>query len=163
MTIQWTCIETSKTVKIPENLASQARFAVTLKTPRTYIFQIEATNSKGLTAIAQTQVGVKGIDKGKPTAVIAGPERAIQGATITLSGAGSTSPNGKIQSYRWADVSDGGALIKDPVPATRKSEWTFKAADPGRYIVSLVVSDDKYDSEPVKYIVDVGRGACTRA
>ena len=152
--IRWTCLE-PKTLKIPPEYSSEARFRFTPRTPGTYLFQVEAINAKGQSAVAQTQIGVKDATQLKPTAVITGQERAVVGDRVVLSGAQSFSPNKKALSYRWADESEGGPKIKDPAPNGKKQEWTFKITEPGRHIVTLVVNDGSSDSEPGKFAIDV--------
>ena len=154
LTIRWTCLE-PKALKIPPEYSSEARFRFKPREPGTYIFQVEATNSKGLSTVAQTQIGVKDIAPLKPTAIISGPERATQGDKITLSGANSSSPSKKSLTYRWAEESEGGPKIKDLVPSSKKPEWTFKVAEPGRHVVSLVVNDGQLDSDPIRFNIDV--------
>ncbi len=152
--ILWTCLE-PKTLKIPPDRASAAAFTFATKTPGTYMFQIEVTNAKGLSATARTQVGVKDAAQLKPTAVITGQERASVGDTVKLSAAQSFSPNKTALTYRWADESDGGPKIKDPMPTTKKQDWTFKVTEPGRHLITLIVNDGSCDSEPSKFAVDV--------
>ena len=158
ITVRWTCLE-PKSLKIPTEFSSEPRFSFTPRTPGTYLFQVEATNEKGLSTVAQTQIGVKDVAQLKPTAVITGPERAVVGEKIVLSGATSFSPNKKALAYRWADESEGGPKIKDPVPNAKKQEWSFKIADAGRHVVSLVVNDGENDSEPTKFVVDAAVAA----
>ena len=149
--ILWTCLE-PKSLKIPVEYAQDARFRFTPNKPGTYLFQVEATNSKGLSAVAQTQIGVKDPAVLKPTAVITGQERATVGERVSLSGAKSFSPTQKALSYRWTDESE---KIKEPPPNGRKQDWTFKVTEAGRHVISLVVNDGVSDSDPQKFALDV--------
>lgn len=158
VTVRWTCLE-PKSLKIPAEYASEPRFSFTPRTPGTYVFQVEATNEKGLSTVAQTQIGVKDVAPLKPTAVITGPEHATVGEKIVLSGATSFSPNKKALTYRWADESEGGPKIKDPVPNGKKQDWNFKITEAGRHVISLIVNDGENDSEPTKFVVDVSAAA----
>ena len=156
--IRWTCLE-PKSLKIPAEYASEARFRFTPRTPGTYLFQVEAVNEKGLSSVAQTQIGVKDATQVKPTAVITGPESGKVGDKITLSGAQSFSPAKKPLTYKWSDESDGGPKIKDAPPNGKKQDWTFKVTEPGRHVIVLVVNDGTSDSEAGKFAIDVAAAA----
>ncbi len=151
--IRRTCLE-PKSVVIPPEYAAKSSFGFSPRTPGTYLFQIEVTNSKGLSAIAQTQVGTKDAALLKPTAVIKGPERANVGDKITLTADKSYSPNNTGLTYTWADESEG-VKIKDAPPSGKKQNWTFAVTEAGRYVVSLVVNDGKSNSDPMKFAIDV--------
>jgi hypothetical protein len=154
VTVQWTCLEPKEMNARLAPVANLKRFQFVPQTPGTFLFKIDVTSSKGLTATAQIQVGVKDAAQLKPTAVITGPERANVGDKVTLSAATSHSPNRTALSYTWREDAAGGAKIKGEPPRNAK-EWTFTVTEPGRVLITLIVNDGKSDSEPAKFAVDV--------
>src|SRR5579862_4986350 len=168
VTLKWICLESpppGKTLVIPPDYAKLPEFRFAPPYKGTYIFRLEATNSKGLTSAIETQIGVKDAAQLKPTAVISAPgqERVNVGDKVTLSAAQSYSPNRKPLSYTWRDESEGGPKIKEPVPPRNAKEWTFVATAPGRIVVTLVVNDTVADSEPAKFAVDVMQPVVAKA
>ncbi|MGX2029945.1 PKD domain-containing protein [Methylocaldum gracile] len=85
----------------------------------------------------------------------AGPDQAaLAGTTISLSGAGSSDPDGDILSYQWSLVStpDGSeAVLSDPLTAAT----TFLADRPGDYVAQLIVHDGQLSSHPDTALIQV--------
>lgn len=83
----------------------------------------------------------------KPTANAGGNQSVPLGATVTVSGLGSSDPEGTPLSYRWSMLSQpagSSVVLPNPGPGT----ITFVAARAGTYQVQLVVGDGEFDSDP---------------
>lgn len=152
--VKWTCIDPNN-ISIPAELAKNSKLIFVPKAPGTYLFKFVATNAKGRSAEAQTQVGVKAPGGQPPTAVIDGPKTAKIGAKVVLSGAKSaSSPSGRTLTYNWSQVeTEGAAAPKIPAEflGDKGKVWEFTPTEPGRYIVGLVVSDGTLKSEQERF------------
>lgn len=82
-----------------------------------------------------------------PEADAGGPYDALVGEPVTLDGTGSFDPDEDVLSYLW-DFGDG-MMGDGPMPMHTYVET-------GRYIVTLVVSDGEFESEPAEGVVEVG-------
>ncbi len=81
-----------------------------------------------------------------PVADAGGPYDAQTGVPITLNGTGSTDPDEDELAYVW-DFGDG-VMGDGPMPT-----HTYETS--GRYVVTLVVSDAEFESEPAETVVEV--------
>lgn len=151
--IKWTCIDPP--IAIPEKFATQSQFRFQPNKPQTYLFRIEATNSKGLKTSAEVQVGVKNPNALAPTALLDGPERVTVGDTVAVSGARSEDPGHAPLSFKWIEETEGGPRIQGLAPARNKNVWRFVATDPGRIVITLIVNNGTTDSAPMKWPIDV--------
>lgn len=100
--------------------------------PGSYTAQLTVTDKDGALSRKTTTVTVAAPNQA-PQAVISGPSGALVGQTVTLSGAGSDDPDGKIVGYLW---DFGGGLTATTVEATQ----VFTVA--GNYSITLTVTDD---------------------
>lgn len=100
--------------------------------PGSYTAQLTVTDKDGALSRKTTTVTVAAPNQ-PPQAVISGPSGALVGQTVTLSGAGSDDPDGKIVGYLW---DFGGGLTATTVEATQ----VFTVA--GNYSITLTVTDD---------------------
>jgi len=96
-----------------------------------------------------------------PPRADAGPDQTVPlGATVALTGAGSTDPDGQPLTFRWAFVSvpagSGAVLAGDTTVSP-----TFVVDLPGRYEVRLVVNDGGLDSAPDTVVVSTLNSAPT--
>ncbi|QIG38805.1 PKD domain-containing protein [Microbacterium sp. 4R-513] len=98
----------------------------------TYTISLTVTDDKGATHTTTRSVTVAAPVNQPPTAVIATP--TISGRTVSVSGGGSTDPDGTIASWAWT--------FGDGTTATGATATRTYAAD-GTYTISLTVTDDK--------------------
>ncbi|TDN90835.1 PKD domain-containing protein [Microbacterium sp. BK668] len=98
----------------------------------TYTVGLTVTDDKGATHTATRSVTVAAPANQPPTAVIGTP--TISGRTVTVSGAGSTDPDGTIASWAWT--------FGDGTTAAGATATRTYTAD-GTYTVGLTVTDDK--------------------
>ncbi len=107
--------------------------------PGTY--QIELTVRDNLGASAKdTVMVVVSTTANLPPVAQAGSDQAITlpVSTVTLSGIGSSDPDGSISSYRWRKVAGGTASITDSTSA----QTTVTALGAGTYQFALIVTDN---------------------
>ena len=153
----WTCLDPADLV-IPDKLARNDTLVFVPKNPGTFLFKITATDAKGLSAFAQTMVGVKEAVNHPPTAIIDGPMAANTLDKLKLSGSRSSDPERKPLSYHWKqDLSGNGPRISTNIPGEEENSWEFTPSEPGRYSVSLMVSDGVNKSEPCRFEVLVSK------
>lgn len=104
-----------------------------------YKFELEVTNSKGLSATSLVTVTVN--PAFLPPIANAGPDKIIilPEHSVTLNGKNSIAPSGNIKSYSWSKVSgpEGEAIESDQNPVT-----TVTNLVEGVYVFNLVVTDN---------------------
>jgi hypothetical protein len=106
-----------------------------------HIITVTATDSGGATATATTSVHVtRGNVAGSPPVANAGADiSAVEGATVTLNGAGSSDPDGDSLSYSWSVV--GAPTETVDLRNAGTAAPSFVATDDGVYTLRLTVSD----------------------
>ena len=97
--------------------------------------------------------------RGKPAAKIAGPADARINSTVILSSEGSTA-EGEVTGWLWTQTQDGGPKIPGLSKSDmRKKELRFEPKQPGTYVFTLQVVDEKGNkSEPETHSVEVKGG-----
>ncbi|HEY3321763.1 MAG TPA: PKD domain-containing protein [Planctomycetota bacterium] len=162
ITTKWTVIDPPD-LAIPDKFSRHydpaTKMSVLVFVPKnlgTYLFQLTATDAGGKSSTAKTQVGVKEAINRPPTAIIDGPKTAMTGTKIKLSGARSVDPEKKPLTYLWSQEIQGTEpkIPGDP-PHEKDKVWEFTPAQPGRYVVSLIVSDGVNKSDPEKFELSV--------
>jgi len=105
----------------------------------TLIFQLTVTDSGGLQARDTCIVNVVWVNQ--PPTANAGPDQNVnQGASVTLSGTGSTDPDGGILAYSWLQTGGAPVTLDNPVSAQPR----FPAATGGAsssLVFRLTVTD----------------------
>jgi len=90
----------------------------------------------------------------KPVAIAGVNQSVTVGATANLDGSGSSDANGDALSYTWSIVTKPeGSLTAIVNPASAQASLTPDL--PGTYVVSLVVNDGFFDSDPSNVSVTV--------
>jgi len=159
LSVQWACIDPAD-LKIPDKYSQHydaaARSSVLVFVPKNagaYVFRIEVTDAKGRKETAQTMVGAKEVLNRVPTAKIEGPENAGVGQKVHLAGDKSSDPEKKPLRYFWKQVD--GPAISAKVPGEGEKQWDFIPSEPGRYTISLMVSDGVNNSEVERFPLNV--------
>lgn len=101
--------------------------------PGTYVVTLTVTDTDGVAASATASVVVTPANSA-PTADAGGPYAAVEGSTVTLSGAGSSDPDGDALSYVWS--------FGDGSPTATGAQVTHTYADDDDYTVTLTVTDE---------------------
>ncbi|MCZ7646336.1 MAG: PKD domain-containing protein [Planctomycetota bacterium] len=145
LTLKWSVLE-PKDFKLPEEAAAQNPLIFTPPEKRVYLVQLVANDGKADSKAGQVQVHVGSEIDLAPTAIVRGPEKAVAGQEVVLSGAESQDPELKRLSYAWKQVA--GPAIPAPRPGINDKEWTFTPEEKGEYKVELVVGDGVNESQP---------------
>lgn len=92
-------------------------------------------------AVLVLLLGPPVVTGGQPPLADAGlDQRVDRGEQVIIDGMGSTDPDGSIARYHWSIEDPGGRAV---APACPDCAWTwFRARQPGRYTVTLSVTDD---------------------
>ena len=125
----------------------------------TYSYRLTVTDNKGATATATVGVTVNSASTtNKAPIANAGSSKTITLPTnsTTLSGAGSSDPDGSISSYKWAQVS--GPVIST-LSSTTASSITVTNLTKGTYSYRLTVTDNKGATASATVGVTVNEGA----
>jgi len=112
-----------------------------------YVFKLTVTDARGASDSAQVQIGVKERINRPPVAIVKGPKTVVAGTKVRLSGADSSDPEKKALTYFWSQDKEGPRVPGD-VPGERAKTWDFTPTEPGKYMISLVVSDGVNKSDP---------------
>ena len=90
-----------------------------------------------------------------PTAVasVVGQNTVVVGSLVTLSGAGSSDPDGDLLTYKWVLLSNSGAVSE--ASGFTSSMLTFTARSIGYAVFGLVVNDGKLDGAVTAVTVTV--------
>lgn len=125
----------------------------------TYVFSLVVSDGVGPGALSSSAdlVVVTVVPANvKPVAVAAGPASlpVARGATVTVSGTGSTDANGDAITYRWTLTRPAGSAAI--LAAANNATTTFVADVAGTYVATLIVNDGKLDSDPVALVITAG-------
>ncbi|SEW32016.1 PKD domain-containing protein [Chitinophaga arvensicola] len=112
--------------------------AVTGLIKGTYTFKVTGTPSTGSPASDTVNVVVNDAVVIVPPTANAGVDQTTGSTTVTLNGAGSTTPNGTIQSYLWEKVSGPAAGVITNATAV---STTVTGLTTGVYVFRLTVTD----------------------
>jgi hypothetical protein len=106
-----------------------------------HVITATATDSDGATAKATTTVRVtRGNAVGSPPVASAGADMsALEGATVSLNGAGSSDPDGDPLTFSWSVV--GAPVETVTLQSAGTATPSFVAADDGVYTLRITVSD----------------------
>lgn len=115
-----------------------ANTAVTGLVKGTYTFKVTGTPTTGSPASDTVNVVVNDPAAVIPPTADAGIDQITTSATVTLNGAGSTTPNGTIQSYLWEKVSGPAA---GTITNTTAVSTTVTGLTTGVYVFRLTVTD----------------------
>ena len=118
-----------------------------------YLVRLTVTDDGGAVGQDVAMAYVVGGINQPPVADAGGNQRVDLGSPVLLNGAGSSDPDGTIESHEW-DLGDGNTATGAAV------EHTFVAA--GSYLVELTVTDDKGATDEDSILVTVeasGSGA----
>lgn len=96
---------------------------------------------------------------GPPLADAGLDQEVEQGTTVLLDGTGSRDPDGRIDTYRWRIETPAGATTTPRDPTSGRT--SFVADEPGRYAVTLRVTDDEGETATDTLYVTVEGGART--
>jgi hypothetical protein len=112
-----------------------------------YDFKVTVTDARGAADSAQVHISVKERINRPPVAIIKGAKAVAVGTKVKLNGGDSTDPERKPLTYLWSQDKDGPRIPGD-VPGEKSKTWEFTPTEPGRYMISLVVSDGVNKSDP---------------
>jgi PKD repeat protein len=101
----------------------------------TYTVRLRVASDAGSADVAQAEVAVT---NAPPSASITGPRRATVNAPVRFNAAGSSDPNGHVQTVTW-DFGDG----TKPSSAAAGAAPTHTFRKPGTYNVRLTATDDE--------------------
>ena len=102
-------------------------------------FRLDATGQNGTTS-SVTHVLVQDVNR-PPVAVITGNTSVETGGSVSLSGSGSSDPDGDALTYQWSQTSGPAGSFNGP---TTNATATFVAASsPGSVTIGLTVTDSK--------------------
>lgn len=91
-----------------------------------------------------------------PPLVDAGLDQAVdQGTVVWLDGGGSVDPDGELTDYEWSIRTPDGTTMIPADPDVKST--TFTASEVGRYVVTLVATDDHGATRSDSLYVDVSR------
>jgi len=155
--VLWSCIDspTKPALKIPKEFATFQTLAFVPRSKGVYVFRITATDAKGHSAHADTTVTVKGMAEQSPTAKIDGPKSATLGKKVTLDGSRSSNPQKGTLTYYWKQ--EEGPTIPGDAPGRKQKYWDFTTKEPGKYVISLEVSDGPNKSQTDKFELVVAK------
>ena len=116
------------------------------------------TDLAGLTGQCTLQVTVQSASSNLPPVANAGPDQTVsEGATVALSGTGSSDPDGGALTYRWSFVSSTGPAVT--LSSTTSATPSFTTADDGLYTLLLTVTDSQGASGSDTVVVRVNNVA----
>lgn len=123
------------------NTPSTANSTVTLTTAGTYVFRMTVTDNEGVTSFSEATITVNAAGNVNPTAA-AGADQIITLPTTTasLSGSGSSDPDGTIVAYAWSQT--GGPVTAGITSASTVSTGVTGLVSTGVYTFQLQVTDD---------------------
>jgi RHS repeat-associated protein len=119
--------------------------AVTLLAKNTLTVEVRSQPGSGMTLWIAT--GTR-CDGNTPPVADAGPDQTVQvGSLVHLDGSGSSDADGNRLTFRWSVVkkpTGSAATLSNP----KAVKPTFRVDLPGQYVLQLIVSDGKLDSDP---------------
>ncbi len=103
-------------------------------------FTLTVTDSNGQTSSDTCQVYVQWVNE--PPLANAGPDQNVnEGATVTLSGANSSDPDGEALTYAWQQVSGTPVVLSDPTASQATFKTSDVTADGETLVFQLTVTD----------------------
>ncbi len=118
------------------------------RNPGTYIVRLTVFDERGVSSSVTMLVTINAAPSQGPTAVIEGPTNAVVGQDVTFRGDNSVAGSSSIATYAWSVK--GFQLASGSEP-----RFTSSADQPGRYEVTLTVTDQNGLSDSASLRVDV--------
>lgn len=149
VSVEWKVLS-PPSLKLPKEALSANPLVFTPPDRQIYVFSLTASDGRMASAPARVQVSVTdNAANVPPTAILKGELHYTAGQKVVIDGSESSDVGKKRLSYAWKQVPmDKEPKIPGPVPANTESKWEFTPTEPGKYQVSLVVSNGVSESRP---------------
>ena len=146
---EWVQISGPQRVRIA-NPASPDTYFIPSE-PGEYVFEIRVSDGKTTVSKLVTKEVVL---RNQAPVAVAGPDETYEvGQRVLVDGGRSSDPDGRVQGYRWIQVS--GPTVKLAPERLADRQFDFVAKDEGAYVFELAVSDGKAWSEPSRVTITV--------
>ena len=144
LTYKWILISKPVGSSAGLSLSTSSRPTFTADLVGTYVFSLQVNDGKLNSEVSYVSITAT-VANSAPVAN-AGTEQAVAvGATVTLTGLGSTDANGDVLLYKWV-LTYKPASSSASLSSLTAAQPTFTADVAGVYVASLIVNDGKVDS-----------------
>ena len=156
LTVTWKVLDPPD-FRLSKDMLSANPLVFTPPEKRLYVFSIVASDGKLESEAQRVQVSVGDLVNVPPTAFITDPPlAATTGTKITLDGSKASDPEQKRLTFQWKQIPLAGQPgIPGAAPGNNDVSWSFVPTEPGKYEVSLVVSDGVHESKPALCLFEI--------